>query len=52
MNFETVIVTFMLTADQLASQGSSLPIVGPEPALGILRRLPAEWSGAGWAGNM
>jgi len=35
MNLKIVNVTFMLTADQLARQGSSLPFVGPEPALGI-----------------
>ena len=35
MNLKMVNVTFMLTADQLARQGSSLPFVGYEPALGI-----------------
>jgi len=35
MNLKMVIVTFMLTANHLARQGSSFPFVGPEPALGI-----------------
>lgn len=35
MNFKMVNVTFKLTADQMARQGSSLPFVEPKPALGI-----------------
>jgi len=35
MNLKMVIVTYMLTADQLARQGSSLPFVGLKPAVGI-----------------
>jgi hypothetical protein len=35
MNLKMVNITFMLTADQLARQGSSFPFVEPEPALGI-----------------
>jgi hypothetical protein len=35
MNFKMVNITFKLTADQLARQGSSLPFVEPKPAFGI-----------------
>ena len=42
MNLKMVKVTFMLTADQLARQGSSLPFVGPEPALGISAKVASR----------
>jgi hypothetical protein len=42
MNFKMVIVTFMLTDDQLARQGSSFPFVGPEPALGISAKVASR----------
>jgi len=42
MNLQMVIVTFMLTGDQLARQGSSFPFVGPEPALGISAKVASR----------
>jgi hypothetical protein len=42
MNLKMVNVTFMLTADQLARQDSSLPLVGPEPALGISAKVASR----------
>jgi len=42
MNLKMVIVTFMLTANHLARQGSSFPFVGPEPALGISAKVARE----------
>ena len=42
MNLNMVNVTFMLTADQLARQGSSLPFVGPESALGISAKVASR----------
>jgi hypothetical protein len=42
MNLKMVNVTFMLTADQLARQGSSLPFVGPEPAFGISAKVASR----------
>jgi hypothetical protein len=38
-------------ADQLARQGSSHPLTGPEPALAYLERLPEECSGSGQLRN-
>jgi len=42
MNLKMVIVTFMLTGDQLARQGFSLPFVGFESALGISAKVASR----------
>jgi hypothetical protein len=42
MNIKIVTVTFMLTTDHLARQGSSFPFVGPESALGISAKVASK----------
>jgi hypothetical protein len=42
MNLKMVIVTFMLTGDQLARESSSLPFVGLESALGISAKVASR----------